>query len=59
MIRSLVVPPPQIRPSIEMNSERKAEDDLTSTYVRILSMNKDIEQGNFQFADKKSRVDDL
>ena len=59
MICSLAVAPPQIRPSIEMTPEKKAEDDLTSTYVKIISINKDILHNNFQFTDKKTKVDDL
>ena len=39
MIQTLAVPPPQIRPSIEMNPEKKAEDDITTAYVRILNLN--------------------
>jgi len=59
MIRTLAVPPPQIRPSIEMNPERKAEDDITSAYVRIIDMNQDIKHDNFQYSDKASKIDDL
>ena len=59
MIRTLAVPPPQIRPSIEMNPERKAEDDITSAYCRIIDMNHDIFHENFQFTDKASKLDDL
>lgn len=39
MIETLAVAPPQIRPSIEMNPEKRAEDDITSAYVRIVSIN--------------------
>ena len=59
MIKSLAVPPPQIRPSIEMNPERKAEDDITTAYVKIINLNQDIINGNFQYTDKASKLDDL
>ena len=59
MIRSLAVPPPQIRPSIEMNPERKAEDDITTAYVKIIDLNQDIINDNFQHSDKASKIDDL
>lgn len=39
MIQSLAVPPPQIRPSIQMNPQQKAQDDLTSAYIKIVRMN--------------------
>ena len=59
MIKSLAVPPPQIRPSIEMNPERKAEDDITTAYVKIIDLNQDIINDNFQYADKASKIDEL
>ena len=59
MIKSLAVPPPQIRPSIEMNPERKAEDDITSTYVRIITLNKDIQTDSYQMVDRSHKIDDL
>jgi len=39
LISTLAVAPPQIRPSIEMNPEKRAEDDITAAYVRIVSIN--------------------
>lgn len=42
-----------------MNPERKAEDDITSAYVRIIDMNQDIIHDNFQYSDKASKIDDL
>lgn len=42
LILTLAVAPPQIRPSIEMNPEKRAEDDITSAYVRIVSINKEL-----------------
>lgn len=39
LISSLAVAPPQIRPSIEMNPEKRAEDDITLTYARIVALN--------------------
>ena len=44
MIETLAVAPPQIRPSIEMNPEKKAEDDITSAYVRIVSINSELKK---------------
>ena len=42
IISTLAVAPPQIRPSIEMNPEKKAEDEITSAYVRIVSINNEL-----------------
>lgn len=42
LISTLAVAPPQIRPSIEMNPEKKAEDDITITYARIVALNNDL-----------------
>jgi DNA-directed RNA polymerase II subunit RPB1 len=42
LIETLAVAPPQIRPSIEMNPEKKAEDEITSAYVRIVSINNEL-----------------
>jgi DNA-directed RNA polymerase beta' subunit len=39
LISTLAVAPPQIRPSIEMNPEKRAEDDITQAYVRIVGIN--------------------
>ena len=59
MIRTLAVPPPQIRPSIEMNPEKKAEDDITTAYVKILNINQEIERGNGQSVDRNNKIDEL
>ena len=50
MIETLAVAPPQIRPSIEMNPEKRAEDDITSVYVRIVSLNNELKKANFDSA---------
>lgn len=39
ILTQLLVCPPQVRPSIEMNAEKRAEDAITSVYNRILSFN--------------------
>ena len=44
LISTLAVAPPQIRPSIEMNPEKKAEDEITSAYIRIVSINNELKQ---------------
>ena len=46
LISTLAVAPPQIRPSIEMNPEKRAEDDITSAYVRIISINNELKGHN-------------
>ena len=46
MIRTLAIPPPQIRPSIEMDPERKAEDAITQSYIRILNSNIELQKAN-------------
>ena len=53
MIETLAVAPPQIRPSIEMNPEKKAEDDITSAYVRIVSINNEIKKNKIHKAGHK------
>ena len=45
LITTLAVAPPQIRPSIEMNPEKRAEDDITAAYVRIISLNNELKNG--------------
>ena len=59
MIKILAVPPPQIRPSIEMNPEKKAEDDITTAYVKILNINQEIDRGTGQTVDKNNKIDEL
>ena len=48
IIQTLAVAPPQIRPSIEMNPEKRAEDDITTSYMRIISINKDLLSPNLE-----------
>lgn len=58
MIQTLAVPPPQIRPSIQMNPEKKAEDDITTAYVRILNLNNELKKTTgFQPGEKSSKID--
>ncbi len=42
MIETLAVAPPQIRPTIEMNPEKRAEDDITIVYEKIISINNEL-----------------
>lgn len=44
ILTQLLVCPPQVRPSIEMNAEKRAEDAITSVYNRILSFNNEIKK---------------
>ncbi len=48
MIETLAVAPPQIRPSIEMNPEKRAEDDITSAYVRVVSINNELKKNKIE-----------
>jgi DNA-directed RNA polymerase beta' subunit len=57
MIQTLAVPPPQIRPSIEMNPEKKAEDDITTAYVKIINLNNELKKTAAH--EKQNKIDDL
>lgn len=59
MIKTLAIPPPQIRPSIEMNPEKKAEDDITTAYVKIINVNQELEKGSGQSVDRNNKIDEL
>lgn len=58
MIQTLAIPPPQIRPSIEMNPEKKAEDDITSAYLKILKINNELKKVGAQ-VEKNIKIDEL
>jgi len=57
LIDCLVVVPPQIRPSIDMDAEKKAEDDITMTYVKILHLNNEIRKS--EGCQREQKVADL
>lgn len=59
MIQSLAVCPPQIRPSIQMNPQKRAEDDITSAYLRIISINKDLRNNTFDKTQKQHKIDEM
>ena len=45
LISTLLVPPPQIRTSVELGPEKRAEDNLTHAYRRIIELNNLIKTG--------------
>jgi len=53
IIKVLVVAPPQVRPSIELESSAKSEDDLTHMYQTILSHNMELEKAEKKGYDAK------
>jgi DNA-directed RNA polymerase II subunit RPB1 len=59
MIETLAVAPPQIRPSIEMNPEKRAEDDITSAYVRIISINNEFKKGSIESSEKTQKIEEM
>jgi DNA-directed RNA polymerase II subunit RPB1 len=59
MIETLAVAPPQIRPSIEMNPEKRAEDDITSAYVRVVSLNNELIKNKVESSEKAQRIEEL
>ncbi len=42
LISILAVAPPQVRPSVELGPEKRAEDDITNAYCRIVALNNQI-----------------
>lgn len=58
LIKLLVVAPPAVRPSIELTSSAKAEDDLTHLYKTILSTNFEIKTAKETGANR-SRIEEL
>ncbi len=45
IISVIPVAPPQIRPPVELGPEKRAEDDITNAYTRIVAYNNQIKQG--------------
>lgn len=39
LISILAIAPPQVRPSVELGPEKRAEDDITNAYSRIVALN--------------------
>jgi DNA-directed RNA polymerase beta' subunit len=58
IISTLAVAPPQIRPSIEMNPEKKAEDEITSAYVRIVSINNEL-KSHVESSERQNKVSEM
>jgi len=58
IISTLAVAPPQIRPSIEMNPEKKAEDEITSAYVRIVSINNEL-KSHIESSERQNKVSEM
>jgi DNA-directed RNA polymerase beta' subunit len=44
LISILAIAPPQVRPSVELGPEKRAEDDITNAYARIVGLNNKIGQ---------------
>lgn len=44
LIKLLIVVPPAVRPSIELSSSARSEDDLTHLYQSILSCNLELKR---------------
>ena len=45
LISVLAIAPPQIRTSVELGPEKRAEDDITNVYSKIIRLNNEIKQG--------------
>lgn len=58
VIKVLAVAPPCVRPSIELSSNAKSEDDLTHMYQSILSTNMELEKAK-QAGLPASRLDEI
>lgn len=58
LILTLAVAPPQIRPSIEMNPEKRAEDDITAAYVRIISINNEL-RGHIEASERANKIQEM
>lgn len=58
LISTLAVAPPQIRPSIEMNPEKRAEDDITAAYVRIVSINNEL-KGHIETSERSNKIQEM
>lgn len=58
IIKVLIVAPPQVRPSIELSSTARSEDDLTHMYQSILSANMDLDKAKASGL-PMTRLDDI
>lgn len=58
IIKVLAVAPPCVRPSIELGSNAKAEDDLTHMYMSILSTNIELNKAK-EAGQPMSRLDEI
>ena len=58
IIKILAVAPPSVRPSIELSSNAKSEDDITHMYQSILSTNMELEKAKSQGL-PMSRLDEI
>ena len=58
IIKVLIVAPPQVRPSIELSSTARSEDDLTHMYQSILSTNMDLDKAKLSGL-PMSRIDEI
>ncbi|KAJ8608431.1 hypothetical protein CTAYLR_010334 [Chrysophaeum taylorii] len=44
LVTVLPVPPPQVRPSVQVNDSARSEDDLTHQYVSVVKANRTLEE---------------
>jgi DNA-directed RNA polymerase II subunit RPB1 len=58
IIKVLVVAPPTVRPSIELSSNAKSEDDLTHMYQSILSTNIELNKAK-ESGQPITRIDEI
>lgn len=58
IIKVLIVAPPTVRPSIELSSNAKSEDDLTHMYQSILSTNMELQKAKAS-GQPVTRLDDI
>lgn len=61
LIWSLLVCPPQLRPVVDMNPEKRTEDSMTIYYNQILSSSKEINKDrntgkDIMFTEKRTRI---
>lgn len=58
IITSILVPPPQVRPSVDFGTGQRNQDDLTKIYRKIITMNAEIAKTTSE-KDKLKLVDEL
>jgi len=58
IIKALIVAPPQVRPSIELESSARSEDDITHMYQSILSTNIELQKGKMN-GYPPSKIDEI